>query len=446
MKRILLFLAILAMLAVPMTASAATGVTYTSGVQLQNLSPTTTANIVVDFYDQNGVIQGSMSDTIPANSSKTYFPLSSVPEGFNGSAIVSSDQQVAAITNVLGNNAQRGDSYAGFSAGGNTVNVPLLFKSTYGNDTWLNVQNVGGGDAAVTVNYKGYAIANPNVPVTCTDGPVTIKAGAAHTFDQNATACLPAGFVGAAMISSPAQPIAAVVMEVGTTNLMAYSGVSSTDASQFPVMPLILSNAYGNFTGVQIMNVGTLDTNVTVTYTGGATTCQETHQVVAGKSATFGYPMPASCGAGMFVGAGKVTANTGSQNLVAIVNHVRTGYANASSYNAFNPAKATAHVSFPLIMDRIYGLYTGISVVNMGTQPTNVLCTFANSSHTVTANNLAPGAAVLEVQNGLVASGYVGSATCTASGGDALIAGIADENKNTTPDLDVQMTYPGINY
>lgn len=447
MKRILLVLAILALLAVPMTASAATGVTYSSGIQVQNLSSSATANISIDFYDQNGVTNTAwaVTDTINANSSKTYFPLSTLPDQFKGSGVVSSDQPVAAISNVLGNNAQRADSYAGFSTGGNTVNVPLLFKAAYGNDTWINVQNVGTGDASVTINYTGY-VPGGSQNVTCSDGPYTIKVNASHTFDQAQTACLPTKFVGSAVISSPAQPVAAVVMEVGTTNLMAYAGVPTTDATTTPVMPLILANAYGNFTGVQIMNVGASSTDVTVTYTGGSTTCTEKQTVAASKSATFGYPMPASCGTAMFVGAGKVTANSASQPLVAIVNHIRNGYANASSYNAVNPTKATAKVSFPIIFDRIYGLFTGISVVNMGTQATSVTCNFSNSTHKVGPTTLQPGAAVLEVQNGLVQPNYVGSAVCTASGGDALIAGIADENKNATPDLDVQMTYPGINF
>lgn len=439
---VIVTLALLAMAVVPFTASAATGVTYSAGFQLQNLSASQAA-IVVDFYLQDGTqpANSSVSDTIPANSSKTYFPLSTVPDGFNGSAVVSSDQQLASITNVLGNGGQRGDSYAGFSAGATTVNVPLVFKSYYNNDSWFNVQNVGSADASVTVHYIGTSGSNP---VDVTEGPVTVKANASHTFDQNANTNLPANFVGAASVSST-QAVAAVVSEIGAKNMLMYTGF--IDNSQNPVMPLVMANNYNNSTGIQIQNTGNASTDVTVSYTpaGSGTACTEQHTIAAGKSVTFGFPMPAACGS-KFVGSAKVTANSASQGLVAIVNQINSALANASAYSAFNAANATAHVSLPLIMDRNYGLYTGISVVNMGAQPTNISCTFSGSSYTASASNVAPGAALVDVQGGKIADKYVGSAVCTATGGDAKIAAIVNQTKTAAADQDVLYSYPGFNY
>lgn len=355
MKKLAILIVVVLAMAIPLAANAAAGVTYTSGFQLQNLSGST-ANIIIDFYDQNGGVAASVPDTLPANGSKTYFPLDKVPDGFNGSAVVSSDQPLASITNVLGNNAQRGDSYGGFTAGAQNVSLPLIMKGNFGFDTWFNVQNTGGTDATVTVSYK---------PGTCTETK-TIKPNAAATFDQTANTCLAAGFVGAASLTSN-QPVAVVLMEVGTQNLLSYGGFADTSTN--PMMPLISSNYYNSGSGIQIQNTGSQSTDVTVTFKPSqgfpGAQCTETHTVPASQSVTFGFTnsqLPAGCGTqgtgvtdatnGGFVGSAFVTTNSANQPLVAIVNQINRKAANASSYGAINPAKGTANVSLPLIMDR----------------------------------------------------------------------------------------------
>ena len=69
----------------------------------------------------------------------------------------------------------------------------------------------------------------------------------------------------------------------------------------------------------------------------------------------------------------------------------------------------------------------------MGTQPTNVTCSFTGTAYTASATNVAPGAALTDVQLDKIAAGYVGSATCTATGGDAKIAGMVNELTQGAP-------------
>jgi hypothetical protein len=450
MKKLLVLIVLLA-LALPLTASAAATVTYTSGFQLQNLS-SSTANVTIDFYDQTGVIVKSVSDTINANASKTYYPLSAVQVGFDGSAVVSSDQQIAAITNVLGNDGQRGASYSGFSSGAKTVKLPLVMKGWYGIDTWFNVQNTGSTDASVTVAYK---------PGSCTEN-ATIKAGAAATFKQSANTCLPAagpglGFVGAASVTSN-QPVVAVVMQVDATSLLAYNGFNST--SLLPVFPQVSSNYYKSGTGIQVQNSGGSSTNVTLSYVPSAGfpghPCTETKTVPAGQSITFGYPqLPAACGGtgtGVtdtvnhgFVGSARVTINSASQPLAAIVNIVTRGAAAADAYDAVDPGAATNRVSMPIIMDRNYGLFTGFAVTNVGSAATTISCTFANNAHTESAT-VQPGESLTAVQLNKLGAGYVGGAICTASAG-AKIAGIVNQAKlNSAASDDLFLMYSAIGY
>jgi len=422
-------------------------VAYTVGFQLQNLTAST-ANVQLVFYNQDGTTAATVPDTISGNSSKTFYPLTAVSVGFNGSAVISSDQQLAAIANVLGNGGQRGASYGGFNSGATTVNAPLVMKNNYGIDTWFNVQNTGAASASVHIVYQ---------PGTCSES-ATIPAGAAKTFDQATNACLPSGFVGAATITS-AEPVAAVVMQVDAKSLLAYNGFTS--AAVTPVMPLITSNYYNSGTGIQIQNTGASNSDVTLTYQPSAgfpgAVCTETRSIPAGQSVTFSYPqLPVGCGTGGpgvtdaanggFVGSAAVTSNSAGMPLVAIVNQVTRGGANAAAYEAFDPSSATSTVSLPLIMDRNYNIFTGFSVANVGTQATNVNCVFTGTGYIASASNLQPGASLTDVQINKIAPGYVGSAVCTASGGDAKISGVVNELTAGAPSTtDALLVYDGFN-
>jgi hypothetical protein len=451
--RLALALTILLALFLPVKAYADV-TSYTSGFELQNLD-NATANVTIIFYNESdGSQAATITDTIPALGNKTYYPLSGVPAGFAGSAVVQSDTRVVAIVNILGNNGAYGASYDGFTAGAITVNVPLVMKDNYGISTWFNVQNTGASDASVTVTYK---------PGSCTES-ATVKSGAAHTFDQSTNSCLSAGFVGAASVSGGTQEVAVSVIQVTSSsrglkpNLLAYNGFTS--AATNPILPLVTSGYYSSGTGIQIQNTGATSTNVTISYkpsTGfpGAA-CTETKAVPAGTSVTFGFPnMPAACytnagqaGSAAFVGSGQVSANSASMPLVAVVNQVTVGAYNAGAYGSFDASNGTSHVSLPLIMDRNYGLFTGFSIANVGTQPTNVNCTFTGTSYTVTASNLAPGSALTDVQLNKIAASYVGSGTCTASGGDAKIVGIVNELNpgSIIATQDGLSVYEGLNY
>jgi hypothetical protein len=209
---------------------------YTAGIQVQNLSASN-ASIVISFVNQDGTQAGTTNDTVPANGSKTYFPLQGVSAGFNGSAVVSSDQQVAAVVNVLGNNGAAGASYIGFSAGANTLKIPLLMKDNYGFNTWFNVQNVGNAATNITVNYTDGTSASKN----------NIQPNASATFDQALEAHGQTVFA-ATVSASGGQPIAATVIEENPSTMFAHN--SFTAGSNNPAMPLINANNYGYITGV----------------------------------------------------------------------------------------------------------------------------------------------------------------------------------------------------
>lgn len=446
MKKITTLLVLAALLALSISVASAAPSSYSTGFQVANLSSSATANISMSFYNASGGNAIEVTDTIAAGSSNTYFPLSNpdavnLPAGFAGSAVISSDQPVAAIVNVLGDGTS-GASAVSFDGGSTTVSLPLIAKNQVNiYSTWFHVQNVGTAATNVTVAYAGTA---------CTETQTGIQPGAAAKFDQATNTCLTNGHVGAATITSSAEPIVATVIETSAndTGLFAYNGF--TGGSTTVAMPLAQFNNAGYHSGMQIQNIGNAATTVTVNYApagGVGTACTETGSIEPGASKTFGLSafsiaFPAgtttTCTFGQkFVGSATATAD---QAMVAIINQTNLSQY-ASAYNGFNPASATTTVNMPLIMDRNSGFFTGFNVQNVGDASTDVTCTFSGSAVTVEAT-LAAGEALNDLQLNKLANGYVGSATCTSTG-EPLLAVVNELNLAASTDF--LFTYEGVN-
>jgi hypothetical protein len=413
----------------------AQGITYNTGFMVQNLGMGP-ANLTITFYDQAGNVIAVLSGPdhiIPAGGSKNYYPLpAQVPNGFNGSVVIASDQPVAAIANELGNGLDFGASYAGFSAGATEVNLPLIMRNNGGFNTWFNVQNAGTADANVTVTYTPAQAGNSGVTQTA-----VIKPGAAYTFDQATLTALGSRFVGSAKVTSN-QPIVATCNQVGPTTLLAYDGFAG--GSPTVSFPLVNANNAGYLTGIQIMNIGTVDTNVTVSYTPSkaGTASTETKLIPAKGSAQFAFRHFTD----RFVGSGIVTVNSANQPLVAVVNQLNSGANKGASYGGFDPDGATDKVSFPLVMSKNSGYYTSTTVQNVGTGTTSVTISYTDSSLTET-KSLAPGESWVFDQNATFASRYVGSAMVTSTGG--MIIGMCNE-LNPTLSGDAFLVYEGFSY
>lgn len=405
---------------------------YTAGVQIANLTSTSAIISLTAYQSSDGNQAGTpLTDTIPGNSSKTYFPISNVPAGFSGSIVVGSDKNVAGIVNILSSDFKAGASYVGRSQGGTKVLLPLLNKNNSGFTTWYSIQNAGSVNATVNVAYSD----------STTAGPFTIKPGAAKVVYQSQESHPGAIFAGT--ITSD-QPVVVAAIQESSKIIFAYTGFRDTDAATNPVFPLVNANNAGYITGIQIQNAGTTATDVTLSYTptpGNGTACTETQTIQPGSSGTFALSafnpsVPTSpsstCAKAKFIGSARVTANSANQPLVGIGNQLLPNV-NGEAYVSFNPAlDAGETVVMPLIMDRNSGYFTGFNVQNVGTGSVNVSCTFQNSTYTV-SKTLAPGEALNDNQNNKIASGYIGSATCSGGSGAQLVA-VVNELKSSTSD------------
>jgi hypothetical protein len=389
-----------------------------------------------------------VADTVPANGSKTYYPVHAA-DGFNGSVVVESDQPVVAIANTLGNSTQYAASTEGISQGGDSVKLPLIMRGNAGYYTWFNIQNAGTGDASVSVSYVPGSSGNAH-----SEGPVTIKPGASHTFDQHDVTQLGTTFVGSAVVTSD-QPVVASVMQVGETykNMMGYNGF--TEGSTSISLPLIMSNNSGYYTAFQVQNVGSSATDVTISYgtnlAGSFAPTDETATLQANESATF-FQNSGQFATDTYIGSATITSG-GGEPIVAIVNQVKmTGVILGTAYNGFDPSSATSKVSAPLIMANNSGYFTGIQVMNVGSAATDITVTygpntagsFAPPSETET---LQPGDSYNSIQNSGAWTGnkYIGSLSVEASPGTSQIVMIVNQVWPQAPG-DQFMTYDGFNY
>ncbi|MFZ4661594.1 MAG: hypothetical protein ACOYNY_31590 [Caldilineaceae bacterium] len=422
---------------------------YTSGVQVANLEATE-ATITLSAYNQDGTKNGNdlNNEKIPAGGSKTYFPISNVSAGFNGSLVFSSDKKIAAISNILairdGVTGVAAASYVGRDTGATTIRLPLLNKGNSGFNTWFSVQNAGTADATISIDYSDNGIG--------ADRTETIKPGAAKVFYQSAETHTATNFAGT-VTSTNNQPLVAAVIQENNAIMFAYTGFTGAGSTN-PVFPLVNANNSNYVTGIQIQNAGAQETSVTVSYTpsSAGTACTETQTIAPGASKTFALISFTNSSLGSaencadaptrFVGSAKVTGNSANQPLVGIANQLLPGR-NGEAYGSFSAEEATAKVVMPLIMARNGGYFTGFSLQNVGDAATTVSCTFTNTSETIAATTLQPGQALVDLQaNRFGTARYVGSGTCTASAGGKIVAVVNQLGASGTADQ--LLVYEGI--
>lgn len=408
MRKIALPLTVIGAVLVLLFATGGVGAdstTWTVGFQVQNLG-TATANITITYYNQDGSVAATQVDTIAPGTSKTYYGATmNVPDGFNGSVVVTSDQPVVAIANQLTADPTMAGSYIGVTAGATEVNLPLVMRENNLWNTAISVQNAGTADANVTLNfYSGATVVD-----TITD---TIPPGASHRYDQSTQTNLGAPFVGSAVVTSD-QPVAAEVNETDGAILMSYTGFPAGATTIYA--PLIMTDNNGWYTGLQVQNIGASTANVELKVDG---TVVWTGTIAPDASETF-YPVPGTSAG--FVGSATVECTNG-QPLVGIVNELHSPSGQGMSYTCF--VGGTDSVFAPLIMTDNSGWYTGLQVQNIGASAANVELKVDGTL--VWTGTIGSGLSETFYPVPGTSAGFVGSAAVECTNGQPLV-GIVNE-------------------
>jgi hypothetical protein len=457
---------------------------YSSAYQIQNLE-NVAATVQIQYYDQTaGTLSASGSISVPANGSKTIFPFTTGtfgdnitgPATFNGSAVLSSDRQIAAILNTQTSSSPfYGAATDGFSQGATSISLPLIACNNSGFDTWFNIQNTGSAAANVTVTY----VPGSSGATGQTD-TAAIQPNAAKTFHQatgspfgTKTCAQLAGadgrFVGSAQITSN-QPVVASVMFLGTGGGKTLQGYNGFTAGADQVnLPLIMANNSSFYTAIQVQNAGDASTNVTIDFgantIGSGNPVDETFALAAGEAKTLIQLGPVSAfspsnnwtAVGQYVSGATIT-QSGNEPLVAIVNQNSTASTSlGSAYEGFSPTGATTTINLPLVAANNSGFLTGIQIqalqdgtnvtidysTNTGsgslTEPVNDTFTLNAGGSKTLIQAGAPGP-LSGLNNWATAGQYVGSATVTANN-----PVIAIVNFNGPASGDTFFTYTGFN-
>lgn len=377
-----------------------------TGQQVQNVG-TAATTIDVTAYDTGATpVTYSASQSVANGASYTFVPssFSGMPDGFQGSAVVSAGQPIKAIVNLT--NRQAGTlGIAGGKAAGQyqgidstmvdeTLYFPLVKGNFYLKTTTFYVQNAGTAAAVATATFtmQNGDTHTYNIPSIGANQMATFTVQDATTFNDTLPSGDP-GRVGSLTVTS-AQPLAGVVVEHFTTEtvgtiVQATRGFTSGDFDDKAYAPVTKNGFYNRFTGVQVQNVSAAAIDVTVTFTGvshtGATNCDgqtytnTTTGLAAGASYTFvqrttsGSNLPEGCLASATI--------TATGNFVATVNESfvtlpATGQRAVTSF-AMPDNSATAKISAPLFKDSFYSKNSGLQVQNVGTATaTNVVATF----------------------------------------------------------------------
>jgi len=377
-----------------LTASAQSGRTWVSGIMIQNQSTTDVANITVIFYwDQahGGAEAHRFSDTIDPGKAKSYYVPSSgktsdLPEGFIGSAVVSSDQPVAANVNTQVPSSEgvspdepiRIGTSSGVLEPSTDLYFPQVMKEYYGRNSYLAIQNTASSSASVTVQYYDATGALVATDVQ-TVGPYTT-----YIFRQGENTTLSNGFVGSAKVTGT-QELAGICNfynnESNYTEAQFHSYNAFSGGATKLNVPRVVKDYYNYQSGLKVQNVGTSATTVTVTYYFGGTAYTQTSTSIGPNQAWGPYmgtesQLPASM-AGVSGSGSAVIESSGGQPIVAIINEENRDVGFGVTYNAFLAGEETTTVLFPQVTAKFYGYCSGIQIQNVGTSTANLTITYS---------------------------------------------------------------------
>jgi len=405
----------------------------TSGIQIQNLG-TAPANATIQYYDVTGALKATQTvPPIAVNGSFTAFGSSmSAPTGFSGSAVVSADQPVSAIVNLLSAGPVTGEAYDGVNAPATSMNVPLFQQGNHGYNTTIHIQNSVGVANTVTITFNGSGAPGAFSVNLAPNASIAIDA-------SNDNITVPT-FIGSAVVSGTS-PIAVEVNQTNNAILFSYTG--SATGSPTVNAPLLMTNNHGFSTGLQVQNIDSAKPTTLSLFVNGEATPRSTVTVGPGQSQTW-YPIPGTSLTGpTFIGSGKVVSSDPTVQLLGAVNELSTA-GQGMTYNTFS--SGTQSVQMPLVMFNNHGYYTGEQIQNVGSAAATV--DLSINGTVVDTQVIQPGTSFtwFSFTNGAIYGNQtVSSAVAKAREPGSQIVGIVNEITNPQIGGDSSFSYEGFN-
>jgi hypothetical protein len=417
---------------------------WVAGIQVANLD-SQPATVTIEFYNTSGTLVYTYVDStaIAAGDARTYYVPSILPDSaatsFRGSAVVSSERNIAAIVNENAGSGAGYDqppgilrgSYTGIRAAETATSLfmPVALKAYYGFNSQLVVQNAG---AAADITFQFFDATGASV-ATYVASSVAANASAIVELDTltPTTGSIPSGFGGSVKVTSSSN-LAGMVNNMTSSEpgvLQTYNAFTAADGGGTLYAPALFNNYYGYVSSLQVQNVGSVSTDITVTYSDGIV---KTATGVGPNQAALFYQPTEGHASGW---SGSATVTSTAADVVAVAAQLSS--VKASNYNA--AAGGTTEVSAPALFKSFYGYDTALTVMNVGSVATDISVSYSDGL-SASATNVQPGdsAQFFQFTEGH-ASGWSGSATVTSSA--APIMGVVNEENLAKSDGDWQYSY-----
>ncbi|MGH2537431.1 MAG: hypothetical protein ACRDHL_08570 [Candidatus Promineifilaceae bacterium] len=406
-KRMLLLFVLTAVLLIAVSVASAQGGPpgsgYWFGATHQNVGNANAAISIVAYDSASSATYTYNPPPLAPGASLNVGPddIPSLPAGFVGSMVTSSDQPLVALVNVTNRlagsfgtpNGKGAAIYSGVDGSRTSADLsfPLAKHNHFNKTTTFYLQNAGASATTISLVFSFGGIDYPHTTPSIDPGQmVAVDPGQAG---------VPAASVGAMTMSS-AEPIAGAMLEhehsaaVGTV-LQGSGGFAPSELEQVVYCPTYKQDHFGRRSGLQVQNVHTVAQDVTVEFINATDTFVSTVQDLApGASVTF-INDPNIISGTLF--AATVTGELGpvagivNESELPLVNPLQT----STTYNCQAAGLATGELSYPAYKELWFGRTAALQIQNVGGAAANVVLSFTdnnNSVHTTNPQSIQPGA------------------------------------------------------
>jgi hypothetical protein len=313
----------------------------TSQFSVQNTDTAASASITVKVYETGqSTASVEFTDSVLPGTSKTYdlgtdTEFATLSSDFLGSITVDSTTPLAVQSFVdFGGGSKAVYAFSGLdaTAAAPKLFAPLVRRDYAGATTGISIVNPNPTAVTVDIDY----IHNPDSPdLTDYSETISIAANSSEAPYQG-TGPMPSSWLGSAVLDAGTDVIVAMVNDATATTSAAYNAPSAADGGMTVSVPLVRNQHTASLltTGVQVMNIGTGTTSVSITYkdSGGTSYGPETASIAPNGSYTF-YQGAVTCPlpSGSY---GSATVTSTTEDVVVIVNDISlTGAYDAAIYN-----------------------------------------------------------------------------------------------------------------
>lgn len=357
----------------PMLFKRAFDGSYDSAFYIQNTSNSATASYTITYYNHNGTVACSVTDSLTKLQSKGYWvPAETcLSNGWAGGAVITSNNPIAVIARPhVGSEVM---SYNALQSGGTTAHLPMLFRKAFGGSysAAIYIQNLTTSQATFTMSFYEESGA-----LTCTMANQTIAANGISSYWMPAQTCVPDNWSGAVTITS-SHSIAAVARTHVGTQISAYAGFNVASSQAY--VPMVFRRAFADnySSALYIQNVTNSPATVTISYrkNDGTQTCSETINLAARAAGRLWTPTQACIPDG-WAGGVLITSN---QDVVAVG---RTHLLNTGEVAAYPGRNAgTNQVYLPMLFKTAFGTYqSAIYIQNVSNAPANIVVSFNDAA------------------------------------------------------------------